>query len=136
MLCDFFLLSTSGLNTQGENERFSAMGLCFFCQNLKCDDSGSCSANFVEKLHQKSCCTCNTIILPQSTNQIIDFWHCCCSAGSIPLKVHIACFYYSICKLYTFDHVSHSFTSDIEEAFDIKIICRLKWKGDIMINYL
>ena len=28
-------------------------------------------ADYVKKLHQRACCTCNTILFPHSTNQII-----------------------------------------------------------------
>ena len=35
-------------------------------------------ADYVKKLHQKTCSTCNTIIFPHSSNQIIDLWRCRC----------------------------------------------------------
>ena len=33
-------------------------------------------ADYVNKLHQKACRTCSTIIFPHSANQVIDLWRC------------------------------------------------------------
>ena len=35
-------------------------------------------ASYVEKVHEKACCTRSTIIFLRSTNQIIDLWRCRC----------------------------------------------------------
>ena len=50
-------------------------------QNLKYESFTSSFklVGYVNKLHQKACSTRSTIIFPQSTNQIIDFWPCRCN---------------------------------------------------------
>ena len=75
----FRLFGTNGFRAKAKNERFSAAGSrCH--QNFKFENVTSRRrlADYVKKLHQKACCTCSTIILPHSTNQIIDFWCCRC----------------------------------------------------------
>ena len=46
--------------------------LKFLCRRL---------TDYVRKLYQKACRTCSSIIFPHSTNQIIDWWRCCCSCS-------------------------------------------------------
>ena len=60
----FRLLSTNGFHTKTENERFTAAG--WRCPHRHLEDCQN----------QKACRTCSTIILPHSTNQIIDLWRC------------------------------------------------------------
>ena len=42
------------------------------------ENSTSSFGRLRQKLHQKACRTCSTIIFPHSTNQIIDLWRCRC----------------------------------------------------------
>ena len=46
--------------------------------SLKIKISRRLLADYVKRLHQKACCTCGTIIIPHSANQIIDSWRCRC----------------------------------------------------------
>ena len=48
-------------------------------------------ADYVKKLLQKACRTCNTIIFPHSTNKIIYLWRCCCRCRRHFLNSLIVC---------------------------------------------
>ena len=73
----FRFLGTNGFHVKKENERFTALGSrCR--QNLKYEVSRRHLADYVQTLHQKAYRTCSAIILPHSTNHIIDLWRCRC----------------------------------------------------------
>ena len=65
------LLGTNGFHANAKNERFTAAG-SRYSQNLEMKILRRHLAGFVKKLDQKACGTCNTIIFPQSTNEIIE----------------------------------------------------------------
>ena len=71
------LLGTNGFHAKAKDKRFTAAGSrC--CQNLKNENFTSSFGRLRQKLHQKPCCTCSTIIFAHSTNQIIHLWRCGC----------------------------------------------------------
>ena len=76
----FVFFGTNAFHVKAENEKLIAADLrCR--QNLKYENFTSSFGRLRQKLHQKSCRTCSTIVFPHSTNQIIHLWRCrgrCC----------------------------------------------------------
>ena len=73
----FRLLGTNGFHAKVKIERFTAAGSR--CpQNFQYENFTSSLGRLCQKLHQKACRTCSTIIFPHSTNQIIHSWSCRC----------------------------------------------------------
>ena len=93
----FCLLSTSGLNIQGEKKKIFCHGLVLFCQNLECENSSSCSANCVVLLqmqynyfssfHQSNHCFLALLLLcwERTTKGCILHASITVSVSSIPL---------------------------------------------------
>jgi len=76
----FCLFGTNGFHVKAENEKIIPACL-HCCQNLKYENFTSSFGRLRQKLHQRACSTCSTIILTHSTNQIVDLWRCrgrCC----------------------------------------------------------
>ena len=73
-----------------ENERSTAAdSRCR--RSIKYANFTSSSDRLRQKLHQKACRTCSTIIFPHSTNQIIDLWRCLCRCRSHFLNSLFSC---------------------------------------------
>ena len=71
----FVFFGPNAFHVKAENEKLIASDLC--CrQKLKYENFTSSFGRLRQKLHQKSCRTCSTIIFPHSTNQIINLWRC------------------------------------------------------------
>ena len=71
------LLGTEGFYVKVENENL-LLRARVVVKTLKTENSTSSFGRLRQKLHQKACRTCSTIIFPHSTNHIIDLWRCCC----------------------------------------------------------
>ena len=86
----FCLLSTNGFHVSTENERStSADSPCR--RSLKYANFTSSFGRLRQKLHQKACRKCSTIIFPYSTNQIMDLWRCGCRCRSHFLNSLFSC---------------------------------------------
>ena len=73
--CTFSFFGTNAFHVKAEDEKLIAADLrCR--QSLKYENFTSSFGRLCQKLHQKSCRTCSTIIFPHSTNQIINLWGC------------------------------------------------------------
>ena len=95
----FRMFGMNGSHAKAKNETFTDVGLtCVRTSKMKI--SRRHLADYVKKLHQKACCTSNTIFFLHSTNQIIELWRCRCRCCRYFLKfpIHVITQACEMCK--------------------------------------